>query len=141
MPYYPYTRPCPHYSPAHLWIWHVPGWAPIMLCDKTFPGEKLHTCLLTPDWEPSTDQSMNATKAQLGETTSFIWFTYSSMGEGLFTGEGMTQRQLQHQSPHWHGRSQKLENLEHTEKSASSSDWCRTSFIGALTGLNLFWTA
>lgn len=57
-----------------------------MLCDKTFPGEKLHTCLLTPDWEPRTDQSMNATKAQLGETTSFIWFTYSSMGEGLFTG-------------------------------------------------------
>lgn len=109
-----------------------------VLCDTLGRHEQISP---HPRFGVCTHQSKDTVKVQVGEPNSFIWVTHSSMGEGLFTGEGMTQRQLQHQSPHWHGRSQKLENLEHTEKSASSSDWCRTSFIGALTGLNLFWTA
>jgi hypothetical protein len=40
-------------------------------------------CLLTSDREPTTDQSMNTTKVQLGDPMSFIGVTYRNMGEGL----------------------------------------------------------
>ena len=40
-----------------------------VLFDKTFlGGQTLHTGLLTPDKEPMTDQRIESTKAQLGET-------------------------------------------------------------------------
>lgn len=38
-----------------------------LLCDKTFPGETQHTCLLTPDKKPIRDQNKEATEVQLGE--------------------------------------------------------------------------
>jgi hypothetical protein len=50
---------------------------PIMLCDKTFPGD-MHTCLLNQDREPLRDQSTDATKVQLGEPVIFIGVTYRS---------------------------------------------------------------
>lgn len=43
---------------------------------------------------PRTDQSMTTTTVQLGEAMNFIWVTYSSISEGLFTGKEMTQRQF-----------------------------------------------
>ena len=55
----------------------------MLLCDKTFPGEMQHTCLLTPDKDPTTDQSTNSNKVHLGEPMRYcficsfvfsIWF-------------------------------------------------------------------
>lgn len=37
----------------------------LLLCDKTFPGEMLHTYLFTPDRDPMTDQSMMPPKTNL----------------------------------------------------------------------------
>lgn len=65
---------------------------------KTFPGKMQHTHLPTAHRKPMTEQSMDTTKAQHGEPAVFIGFTYGSMGEGLFTGAAMTQRQLHCQS-------------------------------------------
>lgn len=65
-----------------------------MLGSKTFPREDtINTCTLE-DREPMPD----TTKVQI-KPMSFIEVTYRNMGEGLFTGEEMTQRQLLHQSP------------------------------------------
>jgi hypothetical protein len=36
-----------------------------LLYDKTFSGERQHTCLLTSDREPMTDQNSDPTKVQL----------------------------------------------------------------------------
>ena len=47
-----------------------------MLCEKTFPRKVLHTCLLTPDRKPKTNQSMETIKVQLGEPMNFIGVTY-----------------------------------------------------------------
>lgn len=38
-----------------------------MLCDNTFSGEMQHACLFPPYREPTTDQSMNATKVVFSE--------------------------------------------------------------------------
>ena len=70
---------------------------------KTFPGEKQYICLLTSEWNPTTDQSTDTTKVQLGEPMSFIGVTYRNMGEELLIGTEMTQRQLHHQGPFQHG--------------------------------------
>ena len=44
----------------------------LLLCDKTFPGEMLHTYLFTPDRDPMTDQSVDATKVQPGKAMSVV---------------------------------------------------------------------
>lgn len=49
----------------------------VLLCDKSFPGE---THLLTPDRDPMTDQSTNATKVLRGELGSFTGVTYRKYG-------------------------------------------------------------
>lgn len=41
---------------------------------QDFPGEIKHTHLLTPDWEPTADQSMDPTKVRLGELMGFMIF-------------------------------------------------------------------
>ena len=64
--------------------------------------EMQHTCLLTPDREPTPDLSMDTTIVQFNESMSFIAITHGNMGEGLLTGAEMTQRQLQHQGPAQH---------------------------------------
>jgi hypothetical protein len=74
-----------------------------MLCDKAFPEEMQHILLLIPDKELMTDQSTDTTNIQLGEPVSFIHLTYWSIGEGLLTGEEMTQSQMYHQGPSKHG--------------------------------------
>lgn len=83
------------------------------LRDKTLPGETKHSCPLTSNRELMMDQSMDATKVQLRELVRFNWVTYGNMGEGLFTGEGVSQRQLHHQSPPHPGcqRTSKTGNL------------------------------
>lgn len=43
-----------------------------------FPEETQHACLFTPDREPTTDQSTDATKIKLGEPVIFIGITYRS---------------------------------------------------------------
>lgn len=53
------------------------------LNNKTFLGETQHPHLLTPDRKPTTDQSTNTTKDQLGEPKSFIGVSYRNMGEGV----------------------------------------------------------
>ena len=74
-----------------------------MLCDKMFPGEAQHICLLFPARKLTTDQSTTITKVQLGESIHFIGVTYRNMGEGLLIGAELTKRQLLHQSPLQHG--------------------------------------
>ena len=48
-----------------------------LLCDKIFLGEMLHPCLLTPDCEPTADQTRDIIKVQLGgvllEILTGIW--------------------------------------------------------------------
>ena len=61
-----------HSSPTYLWFCWVFVWISIKLCDKTLPGKMQHTHLLTPDREPTTDQSTDTTKVQLGEPVSFV---------------------------------------------------------------------
>ena len=55
-------------SPTDLEFCH----APAMLCGKTFSGETQYTHLLTPDRDPTTDQSTETTEIQFGEPVSFI---------------------------------------------------------------------
>ena len=71
-------------------------------CDTTFPGEMQHTQLPTADRNPIISQSMGTTEGQFGEPMSFIGVTFRIMGEGLFIGAEMTQRQLHHQTPPQH---------------------------------------
>lgn len=52
---------------------------------------------LTPDWELTTVQSIDASEVQLCEL-SLIGVTCWNMGEGLFISTEMTQRQLNFQS-------------------------------------------
>lgn len=66
---------------------------PLLLWDKTFPGEMQQTRLLAPDREPMTDQSLDTTKVQLGEPMSFIGFIHKNMSEGLLIGAEMTEKQ------------------------------------------------
>lgn len=74
-----------------------------LLCDKIFPGETQHMCLLTPDKEPITDQNTETTKVQLGEVWVLLGVPYLNISDALLTGAEMTQRQLYHQSPSQHG--------------------------------------
>lgn len=46
---------------------------------QTFPREMLHTDLLPPDKDTTTDQRIDTTKVQLGEPMGFIRVTYRSM--------------------------------------------------------------
>lgn len=94
-----------------------------------------HTHLLTPDKEPMTDQSTNATQVQLGEPRSFTGFTYRNMGEASLTGAEMTQIQLHYPDPPQRGR--QLTQLGIT--AGSSAGW-RASFPSD-SGLNLFQAA
>lgn len=57
---------------------------------------KHNTRLLTPDWEPTTEQSMDITKVQLDEPVSFIGVAYRNMNEELLSGAEITQTQLHH---------------------------------------------
>lgn len=66
---------------------------------KAFPGETQHTYLLTPDKDPKIDQGMHTIKVNLGEPRNLIGVPYRNMGEELYTGGEMTQRQL-HQQAH-----------------------------------------
>jgi len=52
-----------------------------LLCDKIFLGEMLHPCLLTPDCEPTADQTRDIIKVQLGGPNRFIGVTYRKMDE------------------------------------------------------------
>ena len=53
--------------------------------DKTFPGEMQHTCLITPDRDPTTDQSTDTTDVQPGEPMSFIEVTYRNRNDSKIT--------------------------------------------------------
>jgi hypothetical protein len=79
-----------------------------------------HTCQFISNRKPITDQSLDTIKVQLNEPTSFIGATNRNMGERLFTGAEMTQRQLCHQSQYgW--QLTKAEKLEHTVQRAGNS--------------------
>lgn len=62
-----------------------------MVCDKIFPGEMMHTHLLTPNRKPMTGQSTDNTNVQLNEPISFIGVSYRSVDERLLTGAEITQ--------------------------------------------------
>ena len=63
----------------------------VCLCDKTYPGEIPHSCLLIPNSGSITDQNKDVTEVQLGEPMTLIRVAYRNMGEGLLTGMKMTQ--------------------------------------------------
>lgn len=46
-----------------------------MLCDA-IAGDIMNKCLLTPEWEPTADQSKDTTNIQLGDPVRCIGFTY-----------------------------------------------------------------
>ena len=50
----------------------------LLLCDKAFPAEMKHLCLLTSDREPTTNLSIDIPKVQLSEPMSFIGVTYKN---------------------------------------------------------------
>lgn len=52
-----------------------------MLCYEPFPGELKCTILLISYREPTTDQTLDTTKAQLGEPVRFFGVTYRSRYE------------------------------------------------------------
>lgn len=54
----------------------------------------VNKCPLTPNREPTTDQSKDTTEVQLGELMSFIEVTYRYVGQELLTGAELTPRQL-----------------------------------------------
>ena len=67
---------------------------------KSFLEKTQCICLLTPDEEPTKDESTDITEVQLVEPKSFIGVTNRSVGEELLlTGTEMSQRQLHHQYP------------------------------------------
>lgn len=68
-------------------------------------GDTTHTCLITPNREPMTDQSMGIIKVQLGEAMSLTEVSYRNTGKRLLTGAQMIQRQLYPQGPLQHGDS------------------------------------
>ena len=82
----------------------------LLLCDKTLPGETLHTHLLTPARDFMADQSTYTTKTQLGEPMSFTGVTYRNMGERLlmeicmrscFQEHKLRQKHQQSPTPAW----------------------------------------
>lgn len=70
--------------------------------DKTFPGETQDTHVLTPDSEPTTDQSTDAIKVHPSEPVNFIGVSYRNIDKGLLDAAKMTKRQPHHQSPPQH---------------------------------------
>lgn len=52
----------------------------------------MHKHILNPDGEPTTDQSEDVTKVQIGESLNFIRVTYRDMGDELLTRAEMTQK-------------------------------------------------
>lgn len=80
---------------------------------QDFPGEIKHTHLLTPDWEPTADQSMDPTKVRLGELMDFMIF---------FIGISIkSYRQEKNDSKTAaYAKSIKARNPKHTEQPAGS---------------------
>lgn len=66
------------------------------LCDKIFPEEMQHTCLLTSNRRPKTGQSTDTTKVQLTEPMCFIQVPYKNMSEQSTIRAKMAQKQLCH---------------------------------------------
>jgi hypothetical protein len=64
---------------------------PSMLCGNIFPGETGFICLFILDREPTTNQSTDTTKVQLGTQMGFIGVIYMAIGEKLLTGVEMIQ--------------------------------------------------
>lgn len=86
-----------------------------------------------------TNQREAAAKVQLDEQTSFIVVLYRNMGEELFTGTKVTQRELCHQKSPQHGwQLMKARHLEHTASCAHSSTRQRVFSSGSLVGLSVF---
>lgn len=90
------------------------------LCDKIFLRKMQHTCPLSPDRKPTTDQSIDTTRVQLGEPMTFIEFTYRSIVEGLFTGTEMTKNNYIIKTHQHGGQPTKAKNLKHTAHPAGT---------------------
>ena len=101
-----------------------------------------NTHLFTLDRNPTTDQSTDTTKVQLGKPMSFIGVTYRTMGEGLLTRAEMTQRQVYlHSPPSAWVRAHKSWDPGNTAHLADGSTGCRVSFPSEAVALNLFQAA
>lgn len=99
-----------------------------LLCDRTFPEEMQYTCLLTPDREPTTDQSKDTIQVHLDEPMSYPGVTYGS--RNVFKTASLPKA-----TPGW-VISHKARDLEYTAESAGSSTGWRVSFPGPLAVLN-----
>ena len=66
-------------------------------CDLSKTHLWLKLYLLTPEREPTTDQSKETTKVHIGIPRNCIGVTYSNMDDGFLT-EAEMKRQLHHQS-------------------------------------------
>lgn len=55
--------------------------------------------MFTPDGEPTTEQTKDTSKVQLGGLTSFTGVTYISMSGRSLTVAEMTQTEMHHQKP------------------------------------------
>ena len=95
------------------------------MCDKAFPKEMEHACLLTPDRELMTDQGTDTTQVQCGEPVSFIGVAFRNRNDSK------TAAPL---------RATPAGNIEHTAQPTGSSTGLRVSSLGASAGLHLFQT-
>lgn len=91
------------------------------------PGEIKHSQLLTLDRQPTTDQSMDTTKVELGKRESFIGLLNRSRNDSK---TALSPRS----TPAWL-TAHKAENLEHIAQPAGRSTGWRRSFPGASVDL------
>lgn len=96
----------------------------------TFSMEMVHTCILTQDRKPTTDQSTDITKVRHGEPMNFVGIVCRNMGKGLFIGAEITQIPCGNSSQIW-------EPGAYCTVWDSSVDW-RVPFLSASVGLDLF---
>lgn len=117
------------------------GYHPVISCVTLFLRRHEQTFFHTPYQEPTTDQSTDTTRVELGEPMSFTVVTCRSRND--------TQKKLRPQSPPQRGwQFVKARNMEHSAQPAVSSTGWRVSsgpgltwsepFPGSSAGLRIF---
>lgn len=74
-----------------------------ILCHTFQGGDTTQTHLLTPDWEPTTEQSNHLSKVHLGEPMRFYWSHKPKSGKGVaYRSIGDSKSQCHHQKAQPH---------------------------------------
>lgn len=111
-----------------------------LCCDKTFPGQTKCAFLLSPDREPMTDQSSDATNlVQLSEPGNFIGATCRNMCWGLLWSRNDSRTAASPRTAAWMATHKSWEPAARcAARLAGNSTGWRVSFLSVSIGLNLF---